>query len=141
MDITNIGSLHAQLPNVHTLSVQFLSVLSYTVSRILVLGVQLSVRTSFCPKFRNQPKDTVLTVIHKESTLAESLDRIGNDIGFNTPQQYFRIQIDALLLSNKLSLPPSVIIIVFEIHRSVTDCNSSRLFRIQQGIISNGLYE
>ena len=44
-DIPTVGSLHAQIPTVHTLSVLFLPVLSYTFSRLLVLGVQLSVRT------------------------------------------------------------------------------------------------
>ena len=44
-DIPTVESLHAQIPTVHTLSVLFLPVLSYPFSRLLVLGVQLSVRT------------------------------------------------------------------------------------------------
>lgn len=42
--IPTVGSLYAQIPTVHTLSAQFLPVLSYTFSRLLILGVQLSVR-------------------------------------------------------------------------------------------------
>ena len=44
-DIPTGGSLHTQIPTVHTLSVLFLTVLLYTFSRLLVLEVQLSVRT------------------------------------------------------------------------------------------------
>ena len=55
-DIPTVGSLHAQIPSVYTLSVLFLPVLLYTFSRLLVLGVQLSVRTPVsarrrCPFF------------------------------------------------------------------------------------------
>ena len=50
LDIPTVGSLHAQIQTVHTLSAQFLPVLSYTFSRLLVLGVQLSVRTPDRPQ-------------------------------------------------------------------------------------------
>ena len=44
-DIPTVGSLHAEIPTVQTLSVLFLPVLLYTFSRLFVLGVQLSVLT------------------------------------------------------------------------------------------------
>lgn len=85
-DIPTTSSLHAQIPTVHTLSALFLPVPSYTFSRLLVLGVQLSVRP---PTVLLEPMNRVRGIIGKctvsrQVTRNEKVGRYGRWTGHHT---------------------------------------------------------